>query len=84
MTLDKATAKYEAWLGGRLRLLGDDLAFKHQQMRLGPFPFLRATYYRWAQTWRDTCADAAKAPDVLAVGASTISTKPGAFPIPAT
>src|SRR4051812_16259331 len=37
-------------------------------MRLAPFPFLRATYYRWAQIWRDTCADAAKGPGVLAVG----------------
>src|SRR5262245_28352296 len=68
MNLAKATAKYEAWLGGRLRLLQDDLAFKHEQMRLGPFPFLRATYYRWAQIWRDVCGGAAKAPEVLAVG----------------
>jgi hypothetical protein len=68
MNLAKATAKYEAWLGDRLRLLQDDLAFKHEQMRLAPFPFLRATYYRWAQIWRDVCAGAATAPDVLAVG----------------
>src|SRR6266436_6285469 len=68
MNLAKATANYEAWLGGRLRLLQDDLAFKHEQMRLAPFPFLRATYYRWAQIWRDACATAAKAPEVLAVG----------------
>jgi len=68
MNIAKATANYEAWLGGRLRVLQDDLAFKHEQMRLAPFPFLRATYYRWAQIWRDACATAAKAPEVLAAG----------------
>ena len=56
MNLGKATSKYETWLDGRLRLLQDDVAFKHEQMRLAPFPFLRATYYRWAQIWRDACA----------------------------
>src|SRR5215831_19440879 len=68
MKLAKATAQYEAWLGSRLRLLQDDLDFKHKQMRLAPFPFLRATYYRWAETWRDICGAAAKGPAVLAVG----------------
>ena len=33
-----------------------------------PFPFLRATYYRWAQVWPDVCEEAAKAPVALAVG----------------
>src|SRR5262249_12722670 len=33
-----------------------------------PFPFLRATYYPCAETWRDACGTAAKAPAVLAVG----------------
>ena len=37
-------------------------------MRLGEFPFLRATFYRWAQLWAKVCPDAAKAPAVLAVG----------------
>ena len=68
MKIDKATAKYEEWLSRHLRLLGPDLAFKHQQMRSAPFPFLRATFYRWAQVWPDVCAEAAKAPVVLAVG----------------
>src|SRR5437764_13148794 len=68
MKITKATQAYEAWLGRHLRLLKDDLEFKHQQMRTGPFPFLRATYYRWAQTWAGICQPAAKGPEVLAVG----------------
>ena len=37
-------------------------------MRTAPFPFFRATYYRWAQVWQDVCGEAARAPKVLAVG----------------
>ena len=68
MTVDKATRKYEEWLSRHLRLLPADLAFKHQQMRSAPFPFLRATFYRWAQVWPELCPEAAQAPVVLAVG----------------
>ena len=68
MKIGKATAKYEAWLARHLRLLEADLNLKHQQMRLAPFPFMRATYYRWAQTWAEVCGEAARAPRVLAVG----------------
>lgn len=68
MKFAKATAGYEAWLSRRLRVIPEDLELKHQQMRSGPFPFLRATFYRWAQTWEDICGPAAKAPFVVAVG----------------
>src|SRR5579863_4959035 len=68
MKFAKATEQYEAWLGRHLRIVEEDLNFKHQQMRLAPFPFLRATYYRWAQTWEEVCGAAARAPRVLAVG----------------
>src|SRR6058998_3000919 len=37
-------------------------------MREDLFPFLRATYYRWAQLWPEVCADLASAPEVLSVG----------------
>src|SRR5437867_6670771 len=37
-------------------------------MRTGALPFLRATYYRWAQTWREIVEDSGRAPLVLAVG----------------
>ena len=68
MNIAKATEKYESWLSRHLRLLEADLHLKHQQMRSAPFPFLRATYYRWAQIWDDICGAMARAPRVLAVG----------------
>jgi len=68
MTSANATKRYETWLGQRLNLVPDDLAYKHDQMRLAPFPFLRATFYRWAQVWREHCGEAARAPEVLSVG----------------
>jgi hypothetical protein len=68
MNIAKATEKYEAWLAGHIPLIEQDLQFKHQQMRSAPFPFMRATYYRWAQIWAEVCGVAARAPRVLAVG----------------
>ena len=68
MNIVKATAKYEDWLATHLKIVEKDLAFKHEQMRLAPFPFLRATYYRWAQIFPKVCEEAAKAPSTLAVG----------------
>jgi hypothetical protein len=67
----KASAKaYEAWLADALGgdLVAADLTEKHDKMRDGPFPFLRATYWRWAETILDTCPDLASAPPVLAIG----------------
>ena len=68
MNIQKATSRYETWLARHLRIVHQDLNFKHQQMRSQPFPFLRATYYRWAQIWRQHCPEEARAPGVLAVG----------------
>jgi len=68
MNIKKATAKYETWLARHLRIVDPDLKFKHAQMRTAVFPFMRATYYRWAQIWEDVCGDAARGPKVLAVG----------------
>jgi len=68
MKIGKATNRYERWLESHLHILQEDLAVKHDQMRLAVFPFLRATYYRWAQIWEDICADSARAPKALAVG----------------
>ena len=68
MRIKKATKRYEAWLGERLTLVQADLALKHSRMVEAPFPFLRATYYRWAQRWRELCPQLAKAPRTLAVG----------------
>jgi len=68
MKIGRATEKYEAWLRRHLRLIDSDLELKHKRMRTAPFPFLRATYYRWAQTWEKICGPAARGPRVLAVG----------------
>jgi len=68
MRIRQATSQYEAWLGKCLKLIPKDLNLKHAAMRSAPFPFLRATYYRWAQTWAELCGDAARGPQVLAVG----------------
>jgi len=63
-----ATKRYEAWVARQVRLVRADLRFKHEQMALAPFPFLRATFYRWVQQWEACCAALAHAPKVLAVG----------------
>jgi Uncharacterized protein conserved in bacteria (DUF2252) len=63
-----ATRDYEAWVACQVPLVRADIEFKHLQMARAPFPFLRATFYRWVQQWRASCADLARAPKVLAVG----------------
>src|SRR2546427_11884091 len=64
----EATARYEAWLAERIPLVKADLEHKHRTMSAGTFPFLRATFYRWAARWRAIAGDEAVAPTVLAVG----------------
>ncbi len=68
MKITKATERYEAWLSRHVRILEEDLQKKHEAMRSAVFPFLRATYYRWAQVWAEHCPDEARAPKALAVG----------------
>src|SRR6059036_441072 len=63
-----ATKRYEAWLAERIPLVKPDLELKHHAMSAGIFPFLRATFYRWAARWRALVGDVAAAPTVLAVG----------------
>ena len=68
VNIQKATRQYERWLRAYTPLVVADLDFKHQQMAVGVFPFLRATYYRWAQVWPVVCKDLCKAPILLSVG----------------
>ena len=68
MTIVESTRSYEAWIGKRIKLVPADLRYKHQQMKVSPFLFLRATFYRWAQVFPEICPEAAKAPQVLGVG----------------
>lgn len=63
-----ATAMYETWLASLTPTVRADLELKHKAMRAGSFPFLRATFYRWAARWEEIVGDVAKAPAVLAVG----------------
>ena len=59
---------YETWLGQHVPLVPADVEVKHQRMSAGPFPFLRATYFRWAEMWPRLCPDLNKTPVLLAVG----------------
>ena len=63
-----ATRSYEAWIGRQVAIVRADLDHKHVEMSSAPFPFLRATYYRWAELFRATLGDLVDAPRVLAVG----------------
>ncbi len=68
MKIQKATERYEEWLARHLTIIEADIQLKHEKMKSGVFPFLRATYYRWAQTWEQHCGKLAKGPQVLGVG----------------
>ena len=68
MNIVKATRQFEDWLGHRTDLVKKDVHLKHVNMASAVFPFLRATYYRWAQIWPKVCPELAKGPHVLAVG----------------
>lgn len=66
--IKESTKSYEAWLATHIALIPKDLERKHQQMHEDLFPFLRATYYRWAQVWPEVCPELASAPEALSVG----------------
>jgi hypothetical protein len=68
MKIMKATRRYEAWLSKHISLIAADLDLKHQQMAASLFPFMRATFYRWARLWPDVCPDIKESPVVLSVG----------------
>jgi hypothetical protein len=68
MNIVEATAQYEAWADERIGLIPADVAAKHRRMESAPFPFLRATFYRWSSLYREACPELADAPALLAVG----------------
>jgi Uncharacterized protein conserved in bacteria (DUF2252) len=72
MNIHESTRLYEDWLGMQLKgdVVKSDLARKREKMKEAPFVFLRATYWRWAETILDVCPDLAAAPEVLAIGDS--------------
>src|ERR1035438_597682 len=63
----QATVSYDNWMRSCTTVILSDLRLKHEQMKEGPFLFLRGTFYRWAQMWPSVCADLCDAPQVLAV-----------------
>jgi hypothetical protein len=66
--IQAATAQYEQWLGRQIPLILKDLRQKHKEMARGAFPFLRSTFYRWAQRFPVVCNSLMKAPEVLGAG----------------
>src|SRR5882672_2593343 len=62
------TKRYEAWLASHIPLIPDDLRLKHTQMKTALFPFMRATYYRWAEVWPQVCGDLTSETETLSVG----------------
>jgi hypothetical protein len=66
----ESTGAFEAWMRKRTDVSKRLLKKKHAQMAGGPFPFLRSTFYRWAEQWPRVCPElAARRDDVLlAVG----------------
>lgn len=63
-----ATADFEKWASRHVHMVPSDVKLKHKLMAKTAFPFLRATFYRWAQWWPVVCPELARAPQVLAVG----------------
>jgi Uncharacterized protein conserved in bacteria (DUF2252) len=53
----ESTQSYEAWLSDQTELQKRGIEKKHEMMASGPFPFLRATFYRWIQKLRKECSD---------------------------
>lgn len=66
----EATARYETWLGSLVEIVKRDLKYKHKEMASlkSAFPFLRGTYYRWAEIWPSVCEHCQSAPTVLSIG----------------
>ena len=68
MNIVKATRKFEEWLSRHTAIVQPDLHYKHEQMALSAFLFLRATFYRWVQIFPEVCGELTAAPCLLAVG----------------
>ena len=64
----EATESFERWVAKQVQIVPADLTLKHRHMAESVFPFLRATFYRWAQLWTEVCPELSRAPHVLVVG----------------
>jgi hypothetical protein len=65
-----STRDFEKWMRKRTDVSRRMLKNKHRKMAAGPFPFLRATFYRWVERWPRVCPRLAERVDdvLLAVG----------------
>ena len=57
MNIIDSTSDYEGWLGEMTDVQRSAIARKHKEMRKGPFPLLRATFYRWVERWQVLCQE---------------------------
>src|SRR6187397_971907 len=66
----ESTRAYESWMRKRTDVSRRLLRKKHRKMGEGPFPFLRATFYRWVEQWPEVCPRLARRNQdvLLAVG----------------
>jgi hypothetical protein len=64
----QSTMDFEKWASHHVNLIRSDVNLKHRLMATAPFPFFRATFYRWAQWWPIACEELSRAPQVLTVG----------------
>ena len=64
----EANTSFEKWLAEKIPIIAVDLQEKHRRMAEAVFPFLRATFFRWIQTYPLLCPELAAAPAVLSVG----------------
>ncbi|HVQ12942.1 MAG TPA: DUF2252 family protein [Vicinamibacterales bacterium] len=51
----ESTRAFEAWMRQRTDVSRRLLRKKHRKMSDGPFPFLRAAFYRWVERWPEVC-----------------------------
>ena len=66
----ESTQSFETWMRKRTDVSKRLLKKKHRKMADGPFPFLRATFYRWVEQWPTVCPELARrdADVLLSVG----------------
>jgi hypothetical protein len=70
MNIIKSVDRYDTWLRKQLKddFVEKDVKKKHKKMAKDAFQFLRATYWRWAETIDEICPELMSGPEVLAVG----------------
>ncbi len=70
MMIGASIASHDAFLRAELgdEVVDEGLAEKRRKMATSPFAFLRASYFRWAETIAEVAPSVMDAPSVLAVG----------------